>query len=147
MLAYLAFEYCKETEESHGFTLYLGEDGYYYLQTNHGRRGIYICTDEFVKNYRIAGEHLVPFYRTLEAMKIYSWKKAYPPDYVPEAHLMGCDVGSWFLDYRECGKRITRHIHGKGDIMETFPETPLLALFDTMFPDFDFAEWITEKTA
>ena len=114
--------------------------------TSHGRRGIYICTDEFVKNYQIAGEHLIPFYRTLEAMKIYSWKKTYPSDYVLGDHLMGCDIGSWSLDYRECDKRIMRHIYGKGDIMETFPKTPLLALFDTMFPDFDFTEWIAEKT-
>lgn len=145
MLEYLAFEYCNESGESHAFTLRLDDDGYYYLQTNHGFRGIYICDEDHVKNYRIRVENLRLVTHAIEQMKIYSWRKSYPAGYVPGRLLMGCDNASWSLDYSECDKRITRHIHGKGKLLETFPKPDFLLFFDHLFPDFDFRKWISEE--
>lgn len=145
MLEYLSFEYCKESEESHAFTLILGDDGYYHLRNNHGRRGIYAFDRDHMKDYRIEVEKLKPIIHEIEQMKIYSWRKAYPSDYVPGNHLMGCDVGSWSLDYSECEKRTTRHIHGKGSLLETFPKPSSLLFFDSLFPDFNFTEWIRNE--
>ena len=146
MLEYLSFEYCKETEESHAFKLQLSDDGYYYLQTLHGRLGNYINIEDCIKNYRMETEKLFLLSNALESKRIYSWKKVYPDGYIPEDHIMGCDVESWSLDYKECEKRYTRHIHGKGNIYDTFPEVQLLPIFDLLFPDFNFIKWISEES-
>ena len=145
MLQHLGFEFCKESGESVGMTLYLSDDGYYYLKNSFGFRGIYICDADHVKNYRLKAEYLIGLSGALERLKLYSLKKAYPSDYIPGNHLIGCDEGSWSLDYKESEKRITRHIHGKGDFPPVPPFSDLLHLLDSLFPEVHFKEWLKES--
>ena len=147
MLEYLSFEYCKENEESHAITLQFDdEQGDYHLRNYHGRRGLYICGIDGEKRYYVETEKIMPISKLFEMAKIYSWKKSYPPDYIPGEHFMGCDIGSWSMEYKETDKQTTRHIHGKGDICQTFPAPVLLNCVNALFVDFDFMEWISESS-
>lgn len=140
MLEYLSFELCKENGESRCLKACNCEDGFY-LRTGQGYRGLYIA--EGMKRYR-CGNRLYPSLVSveLEELKIRKWPKAFPADYVPGKHLMGCDEGSWSLDYREEGYRNTRHIHGKGSFPDTYPFTALIRCLDGMCPDSGLASWV-----
>lgn len=59
---------------------------------------------------------------------------------------MGCDSGSWYFAYREVEKKNTRHVHGKGEIYDTFPATDILHLLIALFPGFDPSNWFLEET-
>ncbi len=146
MIEYLSFEYCNKNNESHAFELrFIMTAQKYYLHTEHGTQGFYIHPADHNTCYSISSDKLKSISDVIESMKIYSWNKSYPSDYKPSDRIMGCDTGTWSLYYKECGKRTTRHIFGKGSILETFPKPMLLTMFATFFPDFNFREWILSE--
>lgn len=123
MFEELNFEICKKNKKSRYWAFSVA-DGYLYLETGYGLQGVYLDTN--IKNYRCPVSSVERFFKGIDELKIQSWPKAVPADYVPGKHVMGCDEHSWSITYKEQGKRNRRHIHGKGD----FPRSSAALLFD-----------------
>ena len=145
MIDYLCLEYCNENDISFCTILTLGDDGYYHLEVRHGIRGMYILDNEHIKNYQMEADKLADYSKEFENMKIYSWRKKYPNGYTPGKHMMGCDADSWSFTYKETEKSTTRHIHGNGKPLDTFPDRSKLYLFTILFPEIDYSEWLWDK--
>ena len=75
---------------------------------------------DHVKKYKLNSKSEVMISLLIEPLKIYTWPKAIPAGYVPGKHMMGCDIASWSIEYKEAEKKTMRHIYGKG----AFPAAP-----------------------
>lgn len=139
MIECLSFEMCKPNTKSRFIKIEVINNEVY-LTKAHGSRGIYL--EESVLHYCTSTQSLKPFLKILEELNISSWPKAFPKDYVPGRHLMGCDVDSWSIDYKEQGKKRTRHIHGKGSFPDIYPYSNFLEFIDCIDPEQDWIEWV-----
>ncbi|MCR5205376.1 MAG: hypothetical protein K6E47_09985 [Lachnospiraceae bacterium] len=139
MIEYLSFEMCKPNNASRYIKIEVGNNEVY-LTEAYGSRGMYL--EESVLRYCTSIQSVKSFLNLLNELKISSWPKAFPEDYVPSSHLLGCDVDSWSIDYRELGKKRTRHIHGKGLFPDNSPYNRFLEYIDCIVPEQDWLEWI-----
>ncbi|MBR2788575.1 MAG: hypothetical protein IKD94_05370 [Erysipelotrichaceae bacterium] len=142
MIEYLCFELCKPDKRSRFIEIEVDEEGVY-LTTAYGNQGMYL-EDAFVR-YHSPIQLAWLISGLLKDLKISTWPKAIPEDYVPEKHLIGCDVDAWSLDYREQGKKRTRHIHGKGSFPDTPPYEGFLECIDHIAPERDWLKWLNES--
>ncbi len=140
MVEYLSFERCKPDNGSRYFKLFKKDEGYY-LEIAAGFRGMYIVGNNTM--YKCRDEDADKITILIEPLKIYTWPKAFPSDYSPEDHLMGCDTDSWSIEYKEVEKKTMRHVNGRG----AFPETGLYGEFflriSRLIPDRELMEWLT----
>ena len=140
LLDEISFEFCAESDETKHINISLDSDDLY-VRSERGLRGMYIYKrGEQVMRYRILDKEGLS--RKLNGLCIYKWPKAFPSDYVPEDHLMGCDTGSWSISYKEIGKKTSRHIHGKGPFPKSEPYLNLLQILNNVDPDHDLMEWV-----
>lgn len=141
MIEYLGFELCKPNKRSRFIKIEVEDDGVY-LTTAYGYHGMYL-EDAFVRYHSpIQSAWLIS--GLLKDLKINTWPKAIPSDYVPGKYLIGCDVDAWSLDYREQGKKRTRHIRGKGSFPKTPPFEGFLECIDHIAPERDWLKWLGE---
>ncbi len=139
MIQYLTFEQCKTDNKSRYFGLFL-KGGDLYFETAVGYRGMYIAGNSNV--YRCTTDSAQLISAMIGALKIYTWPKAIPSDYVPGEHLMGCDVDSWTIDYKEVEKKTARHIYGKGSFPVEEPYSNFIKYFVSIVPDKNLKEWL-----
>lgn len=141
MIEYLSFQYCKEDGHSSTITVRLSGD-HYILSTANGRNGVYV-SDAF-KTYKCPAGALSRACDNIKALKIYSWASNYPSDYKVRNRLMGVDSGTWNLDYKEVGKKRTRHINGCGAYPSEW--TSFILSLATMSPSESVIYWIYHLT-
>jgi hypothetical protein len=139
MVESLCFEICKPDQRSRYICIEVDEDGVY-LSTAFGHRGMY--AEDAALHYRASLRWASRISDYLRLLKIYSWPKSVPSDYVPGKHMLGCDDDSWSLDYKEMEKSNTRHIHGKGSMPDISPYSDFIQFIDRISPDQDWLEWI-----
>ena len=141
MIEYLSFELCKPNKISRFIRIKVEENGVY-LTTAYGYEGMYLENSFVHYHSPIQSAWLMSL--MFEDLKIGSWPKAIPADYVPGRHMIGCDVNAWSLDYREQGKKRTRHIRGKGSFPDTPPFDEFLKCINHVSPERDWLKWIAE---
>ena len=141
MIQFLSFEICKPTNESRYLKLFFWRQEGFYLETASGYRGMYVVGND--RLYRCDQKSIELISRVIEPLKIYGWPKVIPLDYVPGNHIIGCDVNSWSIDYKECEKKTTRHIRGNGTFPLSPPYSEFISALCGVTPDRDFIEWIT----
>ena len=139
MIQYLAFEICKSNNESRYYKLWRESDGYY-LEVANGYRGMYIVGNS--QFYQCGFEYMEQISNLIEPLKLYAWPKAFPSDYVPEDHLMGCDTNSWSIHYKELEKKYTRHIRGRGEYPLVKPYSVFMERFVNVIPNESLREWL-----
>ena len=146
MIQYLSFEICKENGQSQYIKLYTEEDDYY-LELAAGKNGMYI--NDSILLYKCRNESLESIEyiaMMIGTLRIYSWPKYIPADYIPRNRIIGCDGNTWSLDFKELEKKTTRHIRGKGEIPEESPYIDLFKYLMQILPDEEFKEWFYEKS-
>lgn len=141
MIEYLSFELCKPNERSRFIEIEVEKDDVY-LTTAYGYHGIYIDDSIHIFHSPIQSAWLIS--GLLKDFKINTWPKTIPADYVPEKHIMGCDADAWSLNYREQGKKRTRHIFGKGPFPNMPPYDGFLECINLIAPERDWLKWIDE---
>lgn len=141
MIDFLNFELCKANGRSRFIKIKIKEDGVY-LTTAYGYKGMYL-EDSFTY-YRSPVQSAWLISVMFEDLKIGSWPKAIPADYVPGKYLIGCDTDSWSLHYREQGKKRTRHIHGRGPLPKEPPFYEFIKSINHISPERDWLKWIAE---
>ncbi len=139
LIEYLCFEVCKPNNDSRFLKICIDDDSVF-LSTAFGLRGTYI--EDSVLTYQSSYESARLISGMLKDLKINTWPKVVPADYVPGDHLLGCDTDSWSLDYKEKGKKRTRHIRGKGSLPDYSPYNDFLECIDQIAPGNDWIEWI-----
>lgn len=142
MVEYLAFQLCKPDGDSRYIKIHK-EDGSLHMEIAAGMRGMYI-SDNIVK-YRCGGvsENLIS--ELIQPTKPYTWPRVIPSDYNPGEHILGCDIDSWSLDYKEEEKKTMRHIRGKGDVPEEEPYILFLVNLMRFVPDREVVDWFLER--
>lgn len=141
MIQYLSFERCKPDNESRYIKIFQKQDGYY-LEIAAGRRGMYIVVNS--RLYKCGSDSIDVISKLIEPLKIYAWPKSVPSDYVPGDHIMGCDVDTWSLDYKEVEKNTTRHVRGRGSFPDSDPYSVFYNRLSKMIPDKELMEWFIE---
>ena len=141
MIQYLSFERCKQDSESRYFKLFRKQDRYY-LEIAVGHRRMYIVGNS--QFYKCRFDSIDVVSKLIEPLKIYGWPKSVSSNYVPGDHIMGCDMDSWSLDYKEVEKKTTRHVRGKGDFPDTEPYSDFYNCLSKVFQDKDVMEWFVE---
>ena len=141
MIQYLSFERCKPDNESRYFKLFHKQGGYY-LEIATGYRGMYIMGN--CRLYRCGTDSVEVISKLIEPLKIYAWPKAVPSSYIPGDHIMGCDVDSWSLDYKEVNKKTMRHVRGRGEFPDFEPYREFFNRLSKIIPDKQLVEWLVE---
>lgn len=139
MIDYLLFEICKSDNKSRYFKFTLVDDSMF-LETSFGLRGMYDSNG--IKTYRCPFEFAQLMSSKIEPLKISSWPRKFPVDYVSGNPIMGCDPFSWSIDYRENGKKNTCHIRGKGDFPNIHPYDLFLLILNQILPEKDLIRWL-----
>lgn len=142
MVEYLVFELCKPDGESRCITIQ-NKNGSLYLDISIGNRGLYISTN--IVSYHCGGDSEKLISSLLEPSKPYTWPRVIPSDYTPGKHIMGSDIDSWSLEYKEVEKKTTRHIRGKGDIPTDEPYSSFVDNLMKIIPDRETVEWFIER--
>ena len=136
----LSFGFCAENGETRSIEISLDLDKLY-VSTKNGFKGLFAYDiGEKIKRYRILD--IECFSRKINGLNIYKLPKAIPSDYKPEKHFMGCSAGTWYLSYKELGKKTTRHIQGKGSFPDSSPYIDLLRILNKVHPDQNLMEWV-----
>ena len=141
MVGMITLEICKINGESR-YISYFHEDGSLFIRIGVGYEGEY--AEDNIQLYSCPNSpYYKVFFKYIEKLKIYSWPKVIPEDYVPGKYMIGCDVDSWSLVYREVGKKRTRHIHGEFASLEKEPYLTLVRLLDAASPK-KWIRWLDE---
>ena len=111
MIQYLAFELCKSNEQSRYIKLFSRNDSFY-IKSAVGSNGAYLL--DCINRYHCPNETARIISSVIDSLKIYSWPKTIPSDYIPSDRIIGWDTNTWSLDFKEPKKKYARHIFGKG---------------------------------
>ena len=145
MIEYLSYERCKANNKSRYFKLFRDQDGFY-MEIGAGYRGMYIVGKNQL--YQCQSDSIEPITELIseliEPLKIYTWPKTFPTDYVPGNHIMGSDEDSWSLEYKETEKKTTKHIRGRGSFPDADPYRKFYDFLCNVIPDEEFADWFVE---
>ena len=139
MIDYLSCEICKSDNTSRFYKFTLDDDNLF-LETSLGLRGMY--NSNGIQTYRCSFKYAQIISSKIEPLKISSWPRRFPNDYVPGNPIMGCDPFSWSIDYRESGKKNTCHIRGKGNFPDDYPYDLFLIILNQTLPEKDLIRWL-----
>lgn len=145
MIEYLSYERCKANNKSRYFKLFRDQNGFY-IELAAGYRGMYVAGNNKLYQCKPDSVELITklISELIEPLKIYTWPKAIPTDYVPGKHLMGSDEDSWSLEYKETEKKTTKHIRGRGSFPDTDPYRNFYDCIRNVIPDEQFMDWFVE---
>ena len=141
MVERVTLEICKLNGESR-YISYFHEEDNLFIKVGIGYEGAY--PEQNIHAYACQNNpYYSSFLNYVEKLKIYSWPRAIPKDYVPGKYMIGCDTDSWSLVYKEKEKKRFCRIHGKGAYPQTEPYITLVRLLDAGSPE-KWLQWLDE---